>query len=265
MHRLLDSFQCPFQVVQWQATLGDNSRRQAFKCAADLVDVNDVGIPDFRTRALRPCPFVTKPSAMRILSASRIETWATPYCRAQGPSTIFSPGTSPPQEFPRAIAPQCSLSASRVAQRRLLEDSCTQVWVMYHALAVILNRVELRIDETTVGYLGLATRVKKHSFPRVKCRGLDRLDANGTGVEELNRLVSEAFGDRSKMIIDAYRRDYPRATPFGLYATIAAAWVRRPAFEQAIRKAALRAAPAYSYVLFAHSSIGRPSWFIPRV
>jgi hypothetical protein len=112
---------------------------------------------------------------------------------------------------------------------------------MYHALAVILNRVELRIDETTVGYLGLATRV-------MKCRGLDRLDANGTGVEELNRLVSEAFGDRSKMIIDAYRRDYPRATPFGLYATIAAAWVRRPAFEQAIRKAALRAAPAYSYV-----------------
>ena len=129
---------------------------------------------------------------------------------------------------------------------------------MYHALAVILNRVELRIDETTVGYLGLATRV-------MKCRGLDRLDANGTGVEELNRLGSEAFGDRSKMIIDAYRRDYPRATPFGLYATIAAAWVRRPAFEQAIRKAALRAAPAYSYVLFAHSSIGRPSWFIPRV
>jgi hypothetical protein len=105
-----------------------------------------------------------------------------------------------------------------------------------------------RNNETTVGYLGLATRVKKHSFPRVKCPGLDRPDANGTGVEELNRRVSEAFGDRSKMIINVYRRDYPSATPFGLYATIAPACVRRPAFEQTIRKAALRAVPAYSYV-----------------
>ena len=67
-------------------------------------------------------------------------------------------------------------------------------------------------------------------------------------VEELNRLVSAEFGDRSKAIIEAYRRDYPKATPFGLYAIIATARVRRPAFEQAIRKAALGAAPAYSYV-----------------
>ena len=55
------------------------------------------------------------------------------------------------------------------------------------------------------------------------------------------------FLSRSKAIIDAYRRDYPKASPFGLYATIAAARVR-PAFEQAIRKVALGAAPAYSYV-----------------
>ena len=90
----------------------------------------------------------------------------------------------------------------------------------------------------------LLTGSNLHEF----VNGLDRPDAYGTGVEELNRLVNEAFGERSKMIIDAYRRYYPKATPFGLYATIAAACVRRPAFEQAIRKAALRAAPAYSYV-----------------
>ena len=90
----------------------------------------------------------------------------------------------------------------------------------------------------------LLTGSNLHEF----VNGLDRPDANATGVEELNRLVREAFGERSKMIIDAYRRDYPQATPFGLYATIAAACVRRPAFEQAIRKTALRAAPAYSYV-----------------
>ena len=59
--------------------------------------------------------------------------------------------------------------------------------------------------------------------------GLDRPDANAMGVEELNRLVKEEFGDGSQTIIDAYRRDYPKATPFDLYAIIAAApvnWMR---------------------------------------
>ena len=78
--------------------------------------------------------------------------------------------------------------------------------------------------------------------------GLDRSDVNAMRIEEVRRLVGEEFGDRAKEIIDAYRRDYPKANPFDLYATIAAAPFRRPAFEQASRKAALGAAPAYSYV-----------------
>src|SRR5712692_9172238 len=78
--------------------------------------------------------------------------------------------------------------------------------------------------------------------------GLGRPDAIGMGVEELNRLVKEEFGDGSQTIIDAYRRDYPKATPFDLYALIAAAPFRRAAFEQSIRKAALGSAPAYSYI-----------------
>ena len=53
--------------------------------------------------------------------------------------------------------------------------------------------------------------------------GLDRADANAMRIEEVHRLVGEEFGDRAKEIIDAYRRDYPEATPFDLYATIAAA------------------------------------------
>src|ERR1700737_1015056 len=51
--------------------------------------------------------------------------------------------------------------------------------------------------------------------------GLDRPDANAMGVEELNRLIKEEFGDGSQTIIEAYRRDYPKATPFDLYAIIA--------------------------------------------
>jgi para-nitrobenzyl esterase len=67
-------------------------------------------------------------------------------------------------------------------------------------------------------------------------------------VEELNRLIREAFGGESEAIIAAYRRDYPKATSFGLYATIAASQLRIPAIAQATRKAAQGAAPAYAYI-----------------
>jgi para-nitrobenzyl esterase len=90
----------------------------------------------------------------------------------------------------------------------------------------------------------LLTGTNLHEF----VNGLDHPDANAMGVEELNRLVREAFGDDSEAIIEAYRLDYPKATPFSLYATIAASRMRVPAFAQATRKAALGAAPAYAYV-----------------
>jgi para-nitrobenzyl esterase len=91
----------------------------------------------------------------------------------------------------------------------------------------------------------LITGTNRHEF----VSGLDRPDAGAMGVEEVDRLLSEDFGDHRKAIIDAYRREYPKATPFDLYATIAASsQVRRIAFEQAARKAALGVAPAYSYV-----------------
>ncbi len=93
--------------------------------------------------------------------------------------------------------------------------------------------------------------------------GLDRADVNAMRIEEVHRLVVEEFGDRAKEIIAAYRRDYPEATPFDLYATIAAAPFRRPAVEQATRKAALDAAPAYCYVYCWRTPVldGRPGSF----
>jgi para-nitrobenzyl esterase len=66
--------------------------------------------------------------------------------------------------------------------------------------------------------------------------------------EELNRRVRAEFGDKCDAIIAAYRREYPKESPFGIYAAMGAAPFRRPAVEQAARKAALGAAPAYSYV-----------------
>jgi para-nitrobenzyl esterase len=90
----------------------------------------------------------------------------------------------------------------------------------------------------------LLTGTNLHEF----VNGLDHPDASAMGVEEMTRLVREAFGDDAEAIIAAYRLDYPKATPFGLYATIAASRLRLPAFAQAARKADLGAAPAYSYV-----------------
>jgi para-nitrobenzyl esterase len=93
--------------------------------------------------------------------------------------------------------------------------------------------------------------------------GLDRPDVSAMGAEELNRLVKEEFGDGSQPIIEAYRRDYPKATPFDLYAIIAAAPFRSAAFKQAMRKAALGRAPAYSYVYCWRTPVldGRPGPF----
>ena len=90
----------------------------------------------------------------------------------------------------------------------------------------------------------LLTGTNLHEF----VSGLDHPDANSMGAEELNQLVRTAFGDDGEAIMAAYRLEYPRATPFGLYATIAASRLRVPAFAQATRKADLGAAPAYAYV-----------------
>ena len=90
----------------------------------------------------------------------------------------------------------------------------------------------------------LLTGSNLHEF----VNGLDRPDAPAMQMDELYRLMSQEFGERSKEIIGAYRWEYPHATPFDLYATIAAASVRRPACEQASRKVAVGRAPAYSYI-----------------
>ena len=97
---------------------------------------------------------------------------------------------------------------------------------------------------TLSAHVPLLTGTNLHEF----VNGLDHPDANAMGTEELNRLIGEAFGSDSEAIIAAYRLDYPKATPFGLYAAIAASRLRIPAFAQAERKAELGAAPAYAYV-----------------
>ena len=64
--------------------------------------------------------------------------------------------------------------------------------------------------------------------------GLDRRETEAMPMDELHQLVSQEFGEHGRGIVDAYRSHYPQATPFDLYATIAAASFRR--------------APAYAYI-----------------
>jgi para-nitrobenzyl esterase len=105
----------------------------------------------------------------------------------------------------------------------------------------------------------LLTGSNLHEF----VNGLDRPEAQVMQMDEVYRIVNQEFGEHSKEIIDAYRADYPQASPFDLYATIAAASVRRPAREQAARKAALSRAPAYAYIYAWRTPVldGRPGPF----
>jgi para-nitrobenzyl esterase len=93
--------------------------------------------------------------------------------------------------------------------------------------------------------------------------GLDRPGADSMTVEEMNRLVHESYGSDASAVIDAYRHDYPNATPFSLYAAIATSRWRIPAFAQAARKATLGAAPAYAYIYSWRTPVlnGRPGSF----
>jgi para-nitrobenzyl esterase len=105
----------------------------------------------------------------------------------------------------------------------------------------------------------LLTGTNLHEFTS----GLDHRDAQSMTYENMSRLIRETFGDSADSIIEAYREDYPRASPFDLYATIAASSLRIPSFEQARRKAALNAAPSYAYVYSWRTPVldGRPGTF----
>jgi para-nitrobenzyl esterase len=93
--------------------------------------------------------------------------------------------------------------------------------------------------------------------------GVDNPGAASFTDGDLEKRVSEMFGDKSKAIIQAYRREYPEVAPFDLFSVISTAGVRQSAFVQAARKAALGAAPAYEYLFAWQTPVldGRPRAF----
>ena len=79
--------------------------------------------------------------------------------------------------------------------------------------------------------------------------GLDNPDRDNFTPADLAGRASQKWGAKGKDIVEAYRKEYPKATPFQLWAAASAAdWMRLNAHTLAERKAAQNAAPIYHYV-----------------
>jgi para-nitrobenzyl esterase len=78
--------------------------------------------------------------------------------------------------------------------------------------------------------------------------GVDNPEVDTLTSEELLKRVTQKYGDRAESIVAAYRREYPKDSPFGLWAALSAAGMRQNTVTQAERKAAQGGAPVYHYI-----------------
>lgn len=80
---------------------------------------------------------------------------------------------------------------------------------------------------------------------------------------EMQVAVERSFGAESARIIDTFRQRHRAATPFELLSRIYSATIRQSAVDQATRKAAQNAAPAYLYWFLWRTPVldGRPRAF----
>jgi para-nitrobenzyl esterase len=93
--------------------------------------------------------------------------------------------------------------------------------------------------------------------------GVDNAELDTFNEEKLKQRVGERYGAKAPDIIAAYRREYPKDSPFGVWAAIAAAGMRQNAITQAERKAAQGKAPVYQYMYGWRTPVldGRPGTF----
>jgi para-nitrobenzyl esterase len=93
--------------------------------------------------------------------------------------------------------------------------------------------------------------------------GVDNPGAYSLTTKQLEDRLKPRYGDRTTAIIAAYREEYPDGRPFELLSVISTSALRQGAVEQAKRKAALGAAPAYIYLFAWRTPMldGRPGAF----
>jgi para-nitrobenzyl esterase len=78
--------------------------------------------------------------------------------------------------------------------------------------------------------------------------GTDNPDRDTLTDAGLLQRATDRYKDKAADIVAAYRKEYPKESPFGLWAAISASGMRQNAVTQAERKAAQGAAPAYMYL-----------------
>lgn len=79
--------------------------------------------------------------------------------------------------------------------------------------------------------------------------GLDNPDRDTLTEEQLAGRAAQKWGASGKDIIEAYRKEYPKTTPFQLWAAASAPdWMRLNAQTLSERKSAQKAAPVYQYI-----------------
>jgi para-nitrobenzyl esterase len=83
--------------------------------------------------------------------------------------------------------------------------------------------------------------------------GTDNPERDTLTENELSKRAADRFKDNADAIIAGYRKQYPNASPFDLWAAISAAGPRQSAITQAERKAAQGAAPVYMYLYAWHT------------
>jgi para-nitrobenzyl esterase len=93
--------------------------------------------------------------------------------------------------------------------------------------------------------------------------GVDNPDAYSLTSQQLEDRLKPQYKERTRAIIEAYRKEYPDARPFDLFSVISTASFRQSAVDQATRKAAQGAAPAYHYLFAWRTPLvdGRPGAF----
>jgi para-nitrobenzyl esterase len=93
--------------------------------------------------------------------------------------------------------------------------------------------------------------------------GVDNPEVDTLTNEELLKRATARYGDQARNIVEAYRQEYPKESPFGLWAAISAAGMRQNAATQAERKAAQGGAPAWQYIYAWRTPVldGRPGTF----
>ena len=93
--------------------------------------------------------------------------------------------------------------------------------------------------------------------------GVDNPEAATLTDEELRNRVGRRYSGNAEEVIAAYRREYPKDSPFALWAAISAAGMRQNAATQAERKTAQGGAPAFEYIYAWRTPMldGRPGTF----